>query len=449
VNARPLLSHAASLCSDALADSDSVVRFDGQTATIGALLASGRARWRAYSARRLPALVGIDDIGMLSLLLTAIADQRPTLLCSDSAAPPAICDAHITAKNAGNTDDLTVEIAEPSQQATQWPDGLAVLSSGTLGTPKVIWHRHGDLLATGVMAMRRLKLTKHDRVLITVPLHHMYGLGAALIPSLLAGAQIHLLPKANLLGFNDALRAFEPTFVFSTPHLLRGLLQRKNESLDACRGLVLAGDGTPPSLHAQAQRVFNQVFDLYGSSELGVVAISEPNRPDALYALEGVRTFPADPGAEQSNLIVAHPHAATHIGDHETLRTMPHEWDTRDIATFGRNGGFAIKGRADLSLNRAGKLLVLAELERIVMGWPGVGLAVAIALDDETAAGRAIALVVEPSTPALTVDALKQLASETLPTFARPNRYTIVSDLPRLGSGKPDRKTIVKDYYHG
>jgi non-ribosomal peptide synthetase component E (peptide arylation enzyme) len=92
---------------------------------------------------------------------------------------------------------------------------------------------------------------------------------------------------------------------------------------------------------------------------------------------------------------------------------------------------------------------VLAELERIVMGWPGVELAVAIVLEDETAAGKAIALVIKPSAAALTIDALKQLASTTLPAFARPDRYTLVSDMPCLGSGKPDRNTIIKDHRHG
>lgn len=430
----------------ALAGSRSVLHLGGQTATVQALLANGRERWRAYRAHRFPALLGICDIETLSLQLAAIVDRHPAMFCAADTAPHPMCDAHIAASSAV---DGTIETGSHCVEAEQWPEGFAVLSSGTLGAPKVIWHRHRDLLATGAMVVRRLKLTADDRVLVTVPLHHMYGLGAALVPALLAGAEIHLLPKANLLGFNDALRAFEPTMVFSTPHLLRALLRRKTDSLNICRGIVLAGDATPPMLHAQARQVFNQVFDLYGSSELGVIALSEPNLPQALRPLEGVRAFPADRNNEQSNLIVVHPHAATHIARHGSICVMPHEWDTRDIAAFDGNGGFSIRGRADLSLNRAGKLLVLAELERTIMGWPGVELAVAIALDDETAAGKAIAMVIKPSADTLTIDALKQLASSTLPTFARPDRYTLVSDLPCLGSGKPDRNTIIKDHRHG
>jgi acyl-coenzyme A synthetase/AMP-(fatty) acid ligase len=441
-------------CSETLAASDSELHLNGQTATVAALLQRGQQHWHSQPSHQFPALAGIEQIDMLSMLLAALVHRYPALLCANGAQSPASCDAHISA----TVEDGVVfasrrqpvqTIATPSNTAA-WPDGLAVMSSGTLGAPKLIWHRHRDLAATGTLVMRRLKLSANDRVLITVPLHHLYGLGAALIPALLASARVCLLPKANLINFNDALRRFAPTLVFSTPHLLRGLLQRKNQPLNGCRGVVLAGDGTPSSLHAQAERVFNRVFDLYGSSELGVVAISEPDLSQVLRPLESVRVFAADRHAEKSNLIVAHPHAATHIAQHETLFPMPREWDTRDIAVFAGNGGFNIQGRADLSVNRAGKLLVLADLERTIMGWPGVDLAVAITLEDESsAAGTAIAVVVQASNTHLSVDGLKQLASTTLPAFARPDRFSLVSQLPRLGSGKPDRNAITQEYRHG
>jgi len=437
---------------DALAGSAGTVHLGGEAVSVQALLARGRAGWQAHAAYRFPALRGIGDIDLLSLLLAAIVDRRPALLCAAEAVAPAACDGTIGTA-AGTVTAVAADAHERSPAAGEYgryPDGLAVLSSGTLGAPKIIWHDPHDLLATSALAMQRLGLCAHDRVLVTVPLHHMYGLGAALIPALLAGAQVHLLPKANLLSFNEALRTAAPTWVYSTPHLLRTLVQRKHSPISDNCSLVLAGDGIPAPLHEHAQRIFQRVFDLYGSSELGVIAISGANRPQTLHPLDGVRVFPAEAGAEQARLIVRHPHAATHIAHADGLVAVPPAWDTRDIAVFHDDGGFAIQGRADLSLNRAGKLLVLADLERAIMGWPGVEIAVAIALDEDAAAGKAIAAVIQPSSPALTVDTLKQHAANTLPAFARPDRYLLAAELPRLGSGKPDRNTITKDYQrHG
>lgn len=433
----------------ALAGSGSAIHLGGESVSVQALLARGRAGWQAHAAVRFPALRGIGDFDMLALLLAAIVDRRPALLCAADATPPAACDGAIGAVLEARAADAADERAPASGENERGPSGLAVQSSGTLGTPKTIWHDPRDVLATAALVMQRLGLGADDRVLITVPLHHMYGLGAALIPALLAGAQVHLLPKANLLSFNGALRAATPTWVYSTPHLLRTLVQRKRDPLSPSCSLVLAGDGIPEPLRAQAQQVFARVFDLYGSSELGVIAISGANQPQALDPLDGVRAFPAEAGAGQARLVVRHPHAATHIAHAGTAVALSQAWDTGDIAIFHDQGRFAIQGRADLSLNRAGKLLVLADLERAIMAWPGVELAVAIALDEDTAAGKAIAVVIQPSSPALSLDTLKQHAASTLPVFARPDRYALAAELPRLGSGKPDRNTITKDYRHG
>lgn len=449
MNASPHTAHDGAR---ALAESGSVVHLGKDTATLQMLLARGRDLWRQCigeeDAGRCPALRGIGEMQMLSLLLTAIVDRLPALVCAADASPPDLCDAVVSASADRLPDCVPGPRTAHGARIDRWPNGLAVLSSGTLGTPKVIWHDHAALLATAALTQRRLELRADDRVLVTVPLHHMYGLGAALLPALLAGAEIHLLPKAHLLSFNDALRASAPTWVYSTPHLLRTLLQRKHTAIAGCRGVVLAGDGIPAPLHAQAREVFHRVFDLYGSSELGVIAISDANSPLALRPLDGVRAFPADAAAEHSALIVAHPYAATHIVHEHTLRACPDTWDTRDIAQFREDGGFAIRGRADLSVNRAGKLLVLADLERAVMEWPGVALAVAIALDEDTTAGKAIAIVVLPSSPALTIDALKRQAADALPGYARPDRYILATEIPRLGSGKPDRNAITKEYLH-
>lgn len=433
-----------------LAESPSIVRVGKQTAALQDLLAEGRALWRDRigdrAACRFPALRGIDDMRMISLLMCAVVDGRSTLLCAADASPPPICDTVV-----GGPPDRDLA-HRPEQRMTDttatgpWPAGLAVLSSGTLATPKVIWHHPARMLETAALTRSRLGLREDDHVLITVPLHHMYGLGAALLPALLAGADVHLLPRAHLLAFNDALKHHPPTWVYSTPHLLRTLLQRKETAIAGCRGAVLAGDGISATLHDRARQVFHRVYNLYGSSELGVIAISAPNSPSALHPLDGVRACCADPGTGHTSLIVAHPYAATHFAHEGTVRAMPDSWDTRDIAVFHDDGGFGIRGRADLSMNRAGKLLVLADLEREVMEWPGVALAVAFPLDEDTTAGKAIAMVVTPSSPTLSIDVLKRRAADALPAYARPDRYVIAAEIPRLGSGKPDRNAITKEY---
>lgn len=427
---------------EVLASSRSSIRLGTTSMDVPSLLSRGRGLWRRHCAARVPALMGIDDHDTLALLLAALADDRDVVLCPANARMPAQYDTRI-----GASGDAEEVLSATSGGAI--PGGFAVLSSGTLGMPKLIWHRTTRLLATAEIVAARLNLTAGERVLITVPVHHLYGLGAALIPALLAHAEIQLLPRANLLNFNDALRVFQPQRVYSTPHLMRALLQRKEAALPYSHGLVLAGDGIPAKLHAQAVRVFHRVHNLYGSSELGVIAISEANAPQALLPLPGVVALPMDPDVERTSLRIIHPFSATHIGTDGVVSALAQPYDTRDIASFAEDGTFTLHGRADLSLNRAGKLVLLGELEQIAMDWPGVVFAVAVPMEEITAAGQAITLVVKSNDASLTLRVLRAQAASSLPVFARPDHFRIVSDLPCLTNGKPDRSAIYKEYRYG
>ena len=102
----------------ALADSASVVHLGGESISAKDLLARGRAGWRAHAACSFPALRGIGDVDMLSLLLAAIVDRRPVLLCAADATPPAVCDGSIGAAAEARATDAPV--ADASGARTDW-----------------------------------------------------------------------------------------------------------------------------------------------------------------------------------------------------------------------------------------------------------------------------------------------------------------------------------------
>lgn len=407
----------------AFVEAGATLRIGAERAPIAAWVERGRAQRQSVQPA---ALRGITDPEALALLLAALADAQRLLLCPPDTAPPASRAGSIAAGDGA----------------------IAVLSSGTLGPPKVLWHRPEGLFATARLAAARLGIGRGERVLIAVPVHHLYGLGAALHTALHAGAEILLLPKADLLVLNDALRTFAPQVTFATPHLLRAVLQRKAQAIPGSRCLVSAGDAMPDALLARARLCFGEVRNLYGSSELGVIAIADAETPERLRPLPGVRLSLADAKEGRGRLLVAHPHPACLIETADAVVVPSSPWETGDIAEIDVDGCLRVHGRADLSLNRAGKLVLLAEVEQIAMRWPGVSVAVAVPMDEIAAAGQAITLVIMSADASLTVEALKAHANSSLPVFARPEYFRIVSDLPCLASGKPDRTAIYKEYRH-
>jgi acyl-coenzyme A synthetase/AMP-(fatty) acid ligase len=96
-------------------------------------------------------------------------------------------------------------------------------------------------------------------------------------------------------------------------------------------------------------------------------------------------------------------------------------------------------------------LLVLSEVESIAMDWPGVAAAVAVPWSRDASIGRGFSIVIEPEDVAMPPDiaALRHEAVRTLPPFARPDHFHVISRLPRLANGKPDRRTLQKECGYG
>ncbi|MBL4674229.1 MAG: AMP-binding protein, partial [Arenicella sp.] len=379
---------------DQLEQSDSKLEINSDVLSIQQCLDGAEKSWNPTSFSRFPAFAGITSSTTLRLMIYALCAGKNALFMPPGMACPPECGALID--DAG----MSVKVGNmpPSMvfQRKQYepPNGLAFLSSGTLGPAKKIWHSSERMATSALIVANRLSIEADDRVLITVPLHHMYGLGAALLPAILKGARVKVLVNANLLSINDAVQNFKPTVVYSTPHLLRTYLRRRSQALAGCRAVVLAGDVTTENMAEQASHVFGSTYNLYGSTELGVVAISAVNRPQELIALEGVIVDVLACEEQKNSLMVEHPYGAEFIDQGVGPQTLVKPWNTGDIATLNQNNSFMIHGRADLSVNRAGKLLVLAELEQQIAEWPGIDMAVAVVHSTDGPSGKKISVLV-------------------------------------------------------
>lgn len=431
-----------------LAASSSQLHCAGEQASVSELLRWGEAYWHGIAETQCCGLSQLTTLQHIALLITALVQQRCLMLAAKPIHLPDFCHSLEPAIAPGPQQPSRAD-AVINDDSTALAGHFAVLSSGTLGSPKRIWHTANNALACAELVRQRLGLAEGERVLISVPLHHMYGLGAALLPALLAGAEVHFLPQANVLSLLQALKG-EPHWVYTTPHQLRTVAGRLRRPQNQCRGLILAGDAVSPALIQQAAVSFPQIFNLYGSSELGVIAISHANQIHQLVALPGVRLSGPGPDSTPAALSVSHPYPAARIDQYDQSQALATPWPTADLASCDADGHWQIHGRADFSLNRAGKLLILAELEQQVMSWPGVALAVALAVDEDTAIGKAIALWVQACPHGqLNEASLRRLAQQHLPAFARPEYYRCVAQLPCLASGKPDRHAIARESHHG
>ncbi|MCI5167411.1 MAG: hypothetical protein D3903_15280 [Candidatus Electrothrix sp. GM3_4] len=102
---------------------------------------------------------------------------------------------------------------------------LYLRTSGSTGPPKLVVHSHCRLRQNAQNCVERLGLDSNDRIAIPVPIFHMFGLGAAFLPAVMAGASVDLQKVANLLKYLPRERSFNPNVAFMTPIFCETLLR--------------------------------------------------------------------------------------------------------------------------------------------------------------------------------------------------------------------------------
>ncbi|HYS32985.1 MAG TPA: fatty acid--CoA ligase family protein, partial [Streptosporangiaceae bacterium] len=119
---------------------------------------------------------------------------------------------------------------------------------------------------------------------------------------------------------------------------------------------------------------------------------------------------------------------------------------TSDIGQVGADGRLVVRGRADDVINTGGEKVVAGEVEHVLRACPGVRDAVVVGTPDRDWGERVTAVII-PSDAAdpPSLDEVRAYVRDRLPRHAAPRGLAVVSELPMLASGKPDRKLIRDD----
>ncbi len=98
------------------------------------------------------------------------------------------------------------------------PDDPAMLmfTSGTTGRPKGAILSHGNALASAEGVRTAWRWTPDDRLVLTLPLFHMHGLGVGVHGTLLTGASMAIAPF-SADGVLDLAAAEKATLFFGVP----------------------------------------------------------------------------------------------------------------------------------------------------------------------------------------------------------------------------------------
>jgi acetyl-CoA synthetase len=127
---------------------------------------------------------------------------------------------------------------------------------------------------------------------------------------------------------------------------------------------------------------------------------------------------------------------------------FPGVWYHGDWASVDEDGHWFLHGRADESMNVAGRKMGPAEIEEAMLQHPGVAEAAVIGVPDDVKGEAIVGYAV--AKPGISVDAAAVCAtvSSVMGPAFRPREVILVAELPKTQSGKIVRRLIRQKYLH-
>jgi acyl-CoA synthetase (AMP-forming)/AMP-acid ligase II len=326
---------------------------------------------------------------------------------------------------------------------------LAVLSSGSTGDPKSVRRRPGlaSVLPTLAGLIDGLPLAMHRAAVLAIPLNHGYGL-TTLAMTLAMAAPLHLARRFEVTPLLERLPDGAGAVLVSVPTLLMRWLRRQPGDLRPGQ-LVAVVSGSAPlerelclDLLAACGPV---LFNLYGSTEAGVIAMATPSD---LREAPGTVGRPL-PGTHVRLLDAAGAAVAPgqvgriHVSGPLVLRPGDQGWlDTGDLGRLDTAGRLHVSGRVDAMFVSGGENVYPEQTESALQAHPAVLDAAVTVAPDAELGQRMRAWVVPRPGEAMDAASLRTWLRERLDRHQLPREIQVIASVPRNPLGKVDRAAL-------
>lgn len=407
-----------------------------------------------------------------------LADSRPSVVVGEGRFRGLAEDAERSGSVSVRWVDLDAEAparlaASEGTSVTPYPvepDAAAMLlyTSGSTGKPKGAILPHRQIFYNALATTIGWQIGADDIAIVANPFFHTGGWHVFSTPLWHRGGRIVLFEQFEPTAFLDALADERVTLAFSVPTQI-GMLTGSpswGRELPALRFLISGGAPCPQALGERVRAAGIRFRQGYGLTECGpnCFAITDDEalrRPGAvgwpapfleMRLLSGSGQVPGEAGPRESGvgepgeLLLRGPQMfAGYFNDPErTVDAVDVDgWlHTGDLATRDADGAYRICGRKKDMFISGGENVFPGEVEAALADCPGVGEAVVVGVPDEKWGEVGRAFVICRGGETVTAEQIVAHARGRLAGYKVPKSVVVLDDLPRLGSGKPDRRAL-------
>lgn len=325
---------------------------------------------------------------------------------------------------------------------------VVIHTSGTTGRPKAANRGAGRADSRAFLdILSVVPIRREDVVLCSAPLFHSFGMLNVTLWAMLGTTLV--LPDAfepeGSLEWAERHRATVCAFVPVMLHRIAALPEdRRSNDLSSVRVVIASGSAIPPALRERVQDVFGPtLYDMYGSTETGLISIATPEHIAAQPAsvgkvLPGVEVTVLDtdgrrvPPGVVGRLFVR----GEGVFEGYTGADDPDHVDgymsTGDLGRIDEEDYLFVEGRADDMVVVGGENVYPIEVEEAIMRLDGVREVAVAGVQDPEYGQVLVAFVVGD----IDADSVRDACRASLASYKVPRRIEILDELPRTATGK-------------
>lgn len=313
---------------------------------------------------------------------------------------------------------------------------LGAFSSGSTGSPKLIWRDHQSWSSAFEAQGQVFGLDGSDILYLTGSLVYTGNLNACM-QMLDAGGTVAIAASRMPRAWAHELIGCGATAIYMVPANYRRLLQAIEEPLTQIKAISSAGAKLDPNTVRQMLQYFPQarIIEYYGASELGHISYQTAaellEHPGSVgKAFPGVTITIAD-----SIIWVESPYLAPEYRPKASIG---------DLGRVDGDGCLYLQGRVQGLINSGGVKVVPEQVEAVLLQCPGVAEAAVGGIDDPVR-GQVVGAWLVKNRPELTSREVLAFCRSRMFTHCCPKKIIFIESMPLTAGGKIDKRQLKVD----
>ncbi len=357
----------------------------------------------------------------------------------------------------GDVDDPTLDSLIESHSSAE-PDApksigkTVILTSGTTGTPKGAPRPQQSPPRAAIAMLDRIPYRSGEVMMMAAPMFHSWGFANMTI-GLMLGATYVLQRRFDPEATLAAIEKHRASCLVAVPVMLQRILElpkdaQQRHNASTVRIVPLSGSAIPAGMAERWMDAFgDNIYNLYGSTEVGWVSIATPEDLRAAPGTAGrpplgadVRLFDGE-GKEAKAGQTGRIFVKSELnfegytgGGHKEI--IDGFMSTGDTGHFDANGRLFVEGRDDEMIVSGGENVFPREVEDLLSAHPDIVEVAIIGVDDEEFGKRLKAFVVKRAESDLDENAIRTHVKSNLARYKVPRDIVFIDELPRNPTGK-------------